>query len=64
MPTFELTHEEAQLLMNRLINSDPLLMKIAAQLREQTPATQVQAMSEDQYQKVKRSADGKEARHE
>lgn len=56
MPTFDLTHEEAQLLMNRLINSDPLLMKIAAQLREQSPPPENIV--------VKRSADGKEARHE
>lgn len=55
MPTFNLTHDEAQQLMNRLINSDPLLMKIAAQLREQSPPENIV---------VKRNADGKEARHE
>lgn len=31
----KLTPEEGQQLMNRLINSDPLLLKIAAQMREQ-----------------------------
>ena len=58
MPTFHLTDEEAQQLMNRLINSDPLLMKIGGQIREQAPATPGDRIV------AKRNADGKEARHE
>lgn len=57
MPTLVLTDEEAQQLMNRMINSDPLLMKIAAQLREQAPPTQ----SQPDRIVVKPNADGKGA---
>lgn len=60
MPTFELTQDEAQQLMNRLINSDPLLMKIAAQLREQQ-APLPQGPAENIA--LKRNADGKDAGH-
>lgn len=57
MPTLQLTDEEAQQLMNRLINSDPLIIKIASQLRVQTPPS-------PEHIVVKQNADGKEARRE
>ena len=58
MPSVELDDQEWQQVMNILIQSHPLLMKIAAQLRAQTPVKQ---MSEAEYEKAKHSNSGKEA---